>query len=239
MTTPIFQRENKEGEILDEDIVLPHGWTLKANGDLVGPSGALWIEADGEYIPQQLGASDDRQDVFAETADARRVDGPVTGGTTITDLVGSGLEIASGALRVLSSIWDGTSIVADVDNESVSTEEGTINNQLQYGTELRTTFNEQTIADDTAETLVSDGNPKRVTILNDSGGAEMATLLVSFNNLVTEALSNATNQGNSTLSGTTGPDGSINISQDGADLTLENRSGGSLDIVYIIERSGI
>lgn len=56
---------------------------------------------------------------------ADEVGGPVAGGNAITDLLGDGLEFASGALRILNSIWDpnNSEIVADVNNSSTITEQ--------------------------------------------------------------------------------------------------------------------
>jgi len=52
------------------------------------------------------------------------VRGGVTGGNAVTNLIGDGLEYASGAVQVLSSIWDSANqvITADVDNSSVVTD---------------------------------------------------------------------------------------------------------------------
>lgn len=52
------------------------------------------------------------------------VRGGVTGGNPVTNLFGDGLEYASGAVQVLSSIWDSANqvITADVDNSSVVTD---------------------------------------------------------------------------------------------------------------------
>jgi len=44
--------------------------------------------------------------------------------------LGDGLDFASGAIQILDTIWDGTNIVADVDNQSVVTEELDITGRL-------------------------------------------------------------------------------------------------------------
>jgi len=70
-------------------------------------------------------------------------EGHQVGGTTITNLAGQGLERVGNALQVLSSIWDGTNIVADVDNASVTTEEVNNNNYVepQATASASTTYN--------------------------------------------------------------------------------------------------
>ena len=42
-------------------------------------------------------------------------------GNVITDFVGEGLDVVSNSLQILSSIWDGGNIVADVDNTNTTT----------------------------------------------------------------------------------------------------------------------
>lgn len=59
----------------------------------------------------------------AGKVEADELNGGVTGSQSLTDLFGQGLEFASGALQVLSSIWNGSNIVADVNNSQVTTNE--------------------------------------------------------------------------------------------------------------------
>jgi hypothetical protein len=62
-------------------------------------------------------------DLATRSMETTEIDGPVSDGRTVTDLLGDGLEYASGAVRILSRIWNGSEIVADVNSSSVVTEE--------------------------------------------------------------------------------------------------------------------
>jgi len=56
--------------------------------------------------------------------------GPLTSGSSLTDIASSGLEIASNGLQILSSIWDAgnSEVVADVNNTNTATDTLEANN---------------------------------------------------------------------------------------------------------------
>ncbi|WP_435065897.1 hypothetical protein [Halobaculum sp. EA56] len=73
------------------------------------------------------------------------------------------------------------------------------------------------IIDSESQCLVLIGGPSE-----SSGGGLLAT---SFSTLTTLATTNVSNEGNTTLDGTSGPDGSLNLAIDSNNLYLENRTG--------------
>lgn len=79
--------------------------------------------------PSGLGRTETFGTTKHENALIEALDGGVTGDTTLDDLAGAGLEIDAQTLRLLATIWDGSEIVADVNNESVTTEEGVITDE--------------------------------------------------------------------------------------------------------------
>jgi len=58
---------------------------------------------------------------------ALELNGPVTTSNTISNLVGQGLEVSSNNLQLLSTVYDGTDLVANVNNTSVTTDGATVN----------------------------------------------------------------------------------------------------------------
>jgi len=77
-------------------------------------------------------------DVTGETT-TDSLGGAVSGGTTISDIASSGLEIASNGLQILSTIWDSANseIVADVNNTNTTTDaleadSATVDNTYHY-----------------------------------------------------------------------------------------------------------
>jgi hypothetical protein len=62
-----------------------------------------------------------------------------------------------------------------------------------------------------------------------------AVFATAFNSLSSGPLETVTNQGTANLTGSTGPDGSLNVSRDKDTLQLENRLGGTKDIAVIQE----
>lgn len=69
-------------------------------------------------------------EIVTDTVESSQLTGSVAGGNTLTNLLGQGLEAASGAVQVLSTIWDGSNIVADVDNQSVTTDISIVASEL-------------------------------------------------------------------------------------------------------------
>jgi len=99
---------------------------LGGAGAMATPAAGAASTTDGDG---DVGEPGDRVDAFLDGADANSLDGPVVGNTTVSDLVGQGLELNANTLRVLNSVYDGTNVVADVDNTSVSTEEADVTNE--------------------------------------------------------------------------------------------------------------
>jgi hypothetical protein len=86
-----------------------------------------------------------------------------------------------------------------------------------------------TLSDDSATSILV-SNSKRCIVLGEGSSVESGDFLTGFNSLTTVATKNMSNENSAQLSGTTGPDGSINISRDDNDLYIENRTGTSKDI---------
>jgi len=108
----------------------------------------------------------------------------------------------------------------DIDAVSVNTDDVTIGPH-------NITPDSEIVADDSAVTF--SGYEAALTFWINAGGPDNQALFVSgFKELETAAaLSSVTNQGRTALSGTTGPDGNLNIARDGADIIAENRLGDS------------
>jgi hypothetical protein len=85
--------------------------------------------SDGSTTRVSDNASPTFDTVTSETSNTGELTGNVADGNSVTSLFGQGLEYASNTIQVLSSIWDGTNIVADVDNQSVNTERASITDQ--------------------------------------------------------------------------------------------------------------
>jgi len=92
-------------------------------GALASPASAAASTSDSDG---DVGKPGDRVDAFLDGADANSLDGPVVGGTTVTDLVGPGLELNANTLRLLSTVYDGANLVADVDNSKVTTDDAMV-----------------------------------------------------------------------------------------------------------------
>lgn len=109
--------------------------------------------------------------------------------------------------------------------DSLSTGELDINGKLSTNVEL-------TIADDDVASIDVSGSgllssASNLHYINGQTGSETGLFLGAFNLLTTAASNSAiTNQGQTALTGTDGPDGSLNIARDGNSLLIENRTGG-------------
>jgi hypothetical protein len=83
------------------------------------------------------------------------------------------------------------------------------------------------IADDDVASI-DVGSETILFVTGKSTGAGVGIYFMGFNTLLTVQQSGSTtNQGSTTLTGTTGPDGSLNIARDNNTLLLENRTGES------------
>ena len=134
--------------------------------------------------------------------------------------LGDIIDLASGNTvydSATETLGDGTQ---DANLNSLNTGE------LAIGPSLTQTSQEQSIADDGAVSInYIDG---LLAIYDISASPARAFFSVSFNDLETIISDGISNEGrNTTLSGTTGPDSSINIAIDGSDVYLENRTGES------------
>lgn len=91
---------------------------------------------------------------------------------------------------------------------------------------VKTVGESVTINDDSVQTVDASFASLIIVQAVTSNAIGHATLQTEFND-ITDALlaSSATNQGSSSLSGTTGPDGSLNISRNDNNFNLENRTG--------------
>lgn len=88
-----------------------------------------------------------------------------------------------------------------------------------------------TIADDDVATIDAQ-NGYYSKLIGDGSGKKNGIFGHSFNRLDTIfAGADVTNQGNTDLTGTDGPDGSINVSRDGNTLNVENRLGSEQQVV--------
>lgn len=126
-----------------------HNTNAVVLAEVLLPAGASSVGAS-ELRDRRLAASLDVDTLLAATADVDAITGDVTP-SEITDIDGDGLEVssntlqaalgdgvefatgaiqaalgdgldfASGAIQILDSIWDGTNLVADVDNSQVTT----------------------------------------------------------------------------------------------------------------------
>lgn len=70
-----------------------------------------------------------------EKVETEELNGGVVGNNKVTNLLGQGLEYSSNALQVLSNIWDGSNLVADVDNTNTTTETVTVDQSADDGSD--------------------------------------------------------------------------------------------------------
>jgi len=83
----------------------------------------------------------------------------------------------------------------------------------------------ETIADDSVTTVSVDFVPVEFLLIFDLAGTNAYARLLTGSNGIDDTLKNyrINNSDNTVLSGTTGPDGNVNVSRDGTELYIENR----------------
>jgi hypothetical protein len=91
------------------------------------------------------------------------------------------------------------------------------------------------LSDDSAATADA-SNSGILFITSREGQRGSGLFFTRFSGVTTIQTNNSTNQGSTTLSGTTGPDGSLNVSRNGNTLNIENRTGRNEE--YIIFQLG-
>jgi len=110
-----------------------------------------------------------------------------------------------------------------IDTNTLEAAEATIGN---------TTFESDTVSlSDDSATTIAVAKDQIIWVLADSNNAT-GNFLSTFGQIDTiKTGDKLTNQGGgTTLSGTTGPDGSVNVSREGNDLNVENRLGSSTEV---------
>jgi len=115
--------------------------------------------------------------------------------------------------------------------ESISTEDANIGDATLGATGIHE-FNENVPDDGVASVTLNTGSALSYVSATTDGA--VALFITEFDNLIDGLVgTNATNQGNSVLDGTTGPDGSLNISRDGNTFYFENRTATEEEISSI------
>lgn len=197
--------------------------TIDPNGDSSKTQStegfAVWYAGDGTNWDASL------------DADYRALTGSLAGGGTITDLTGDGLEInsnvlraaissglefASGSIQLLSTIWDGTDIVANVNN---------------------TTTDADTIAFRNADETPNSVDPATGTVSLDVGANNWHDPIAATENITVE-FTNVPSGGNSLLLRFTDGDGSgpytitlpASVVWDGGTAHTEIPQNGDLEI---------
>lgn len=148
------------------------------------------------------------------------------------NIVGSLFAEADGTLK----LQEGTS---GSDNELALGTDGTFTtDRIETGPFQQDSTAVIDLSDDTATSISTpsaENNNVMLWVTTTSGDCS-GIFQSAFGTINDAALgSNITNQGNfTTLTGTDGPDGSLNVSKDGTDLYLENRTDSTID-VYVWE----
>ena len=93
-----------------------------------------------------------------------------------------------------------------------------------------------TVADDNAVSFDGEG-VKLVNVLGGRASAQSGIFGSSFNSVYTYGAQGMSNEGQSALSGSTGPDGSLNISRDGNTIYVENRTDSQQRLVVVLHKA--
>jgi len=112
----------------------------------------------------------------------------------------------------------------DIDADSINTDEAVTDTIRNDGFDKGLKIDSVTINNDDATSVDSTAYSfVFISAISEERGVGQFT--TDFSTITTVNKSNISNEGNTVLSGTTGPDGTLNVSIDATTLYLENRTG--------------